>query len=244
MVPNFADYNLGSVRAWLYGGGPIGADVARRLVESYGTTEFRQVYGMTETGPVGTVLYPEEQLTKAGSIGKFALAGVDLRVVGDNGIDVEPEQIGEIWLRADTVMQGYLDDPEATAVAFAEGNWYRTGDLARTDEDGYLFIVDRAKDMIITGGENVYSKEVEDVISGHPDVVDVAVVGKPNEEWGETVVAHVVWREPGVIDADDIKTYLSDKLARYKIPREVEFVTVLPRTPTGKIQKHLIRSAS
>jgi feruloyl-CoA synthase len=199
---------------------------------------------MTETGPVGTVLYPEEQLTKAGSIGKFALAGVDLRVVGDNGIDVEPEQIGEIWLRADTVMQGYLDDPEASAAAFADGDWYRTGDLARTDEDGYLFIVDRAKDMIITGGENVYSKEVEDVISGHPDVVDVAVVGKPNEEWGETVVAHVVWREPGVIDADDIKTYLSDKLARYKIPREVEFVTVLPRTPTGKIQKHLIRSAS
>ncbi|MFE4500827.1 class I adenylate-forming enzyme family protein [Rhodococcus sp. NPDC056743] len=244
LVPNFADYNLSSVRAWLYGGGPIGADVARRLVESYGTTEFRQVYGMTETGPVGTVLYPEEQLTKAGSIGKYALAGVDLRVVGGDGIDVGVGQIGEIWLRADTVMQGYLDDPQATAAAFADGDWYRTGDLARSDEDGYLFIVDRAKDMIITGGENVYSKEVEDVISGHPDVVDVAVVGKPNTEWGETVVAHVVWREPGAIDADDIKNYLSDKLARYKIPREVEFVTVLPRTPTGKIQKHLIRAAS
>ena len=116
--------------------------------------------------------------------------------------------------------------------------------LARKDADGYLFIVDRAKDMIITGGENVYSKEVEDVISGHPDVVDVAVVGKPNEEWGETVVAHVVWREPDVISADDIKDYLSDKLARYKIPREVVFATILPRTPTGKIQKHLIRAAS
>lgn len=244
LVPNFADYNLGSVRAWLYGGGPIGADVARRLVESYGTTEFRQVYGMTETGPVGTVLYPEEQLSKAGSIGRVALAGVDLRLVADDGTDAEPDQIGEIWLRADTVMQGYLDDPAATKAAFADGGWYRTGDLARKDADGYLFIVDRAKDMIITGGENVYSKEVEDVISGHPDVVDVAVVGKPNEEWGETVVAHVVWREPDVISADDIKDYLSDKLARYKIPREVVFATILPRTPTGKIQKHLIRAAS
>ena len=106
LVPNFADYNLGSVRAWLYGGGPIGADVARRLVESYGTTEFRQVYGMTETGPVGTVLYPEEQLSKAGSIGRVALAGVDLRLVADDGTDAEPDQIGEIWLRADTVMPG------------------------------------------------------------------------------------------------------------------------------------------
>ncbi len=201
---------------------------------------------MTETGPVGTVLYPpEEQLSKAGSIGRVALAGVDLRLVADDGTDAEPNQIGEIWLRADTVMQGYLDDPPAaTKAAFADGGWYRTGDLARKDADGYLFIVDRAKDMIITGGENVYSKEVEDVISGHPDVVDVAVVGKPNEEWGETVVAHVVWREPDVISADDIKDYLSDKLARYKIPREVVFATILPRTPTGKIQKHLIRAAS
>ena len=151
LVPNFADYNLGSVRAWLYGGGPIGADVARRLVESYGTTEFRQVYGMTETGPVGTVLYPEEQLSKAGSIGRVALAGVDLRLVADDGTDAEPDQIGEIWLRADTVMQGYLDDPAATKAAFADGGWYRTGDLARKDADGYLFIVDRAKDMIIHG---------------------------------------------------------------------------------------------
>ncbi|KAF0962693.1 class I adenylate-forming enzyme family protein [Rhodococcus sp. T7] len=182
-VPDFAAYDLSSVRAWLYGGGPIGADV-----------------------PAGG--------------------------------------IGEIWVRTDTVMQGYLDDPDPTAAVFADDGWYRTGDLARTDDDGYLFIVDRAKDMIITGGENVYSKEVEDAISGHPDVVDVAVVGRPHPEWGETVVAHVVWREPDVVGADDLRDYLSDKLARYKIPRDYVFATVLPRTPTGKIQKHLIRTAS
>ncbi|MFF2028488.1 class I adenylate-forming enzyme family protein, partial [Streptomyces sp. NPDC058171] len=165
-VPGFADYDLSSVRAWLYGGGPIGADVARRLVESYRTTRFYQVYGMTETGPVGAVLYPEEQLTKAGSIGRVALAGVDMRLAGPGGADVPAGGIGEIWVRTDTVMQGYLDDPDATAAVFADGGWYRTGDLARKDDDGYLFIVDRAKDMIITGGENVYSKEVEDAISG------------------------------------------------------------------------------
>ncbi|MFD9666693.1 class I adenylate-forming enzyme family protein [Rhodococcus sp. NPDC059968] len=243
-VPDFADYDLSSVRAWLYGGGPIGADVARRLVESYRTTRFYQVYGMTETGPVGAVLYPEEQLAKAGSIGRAALAGVDMRLAGLDGCDVPAGEIGEIWLRTETVMQGYLDDPGATAAVFADGGWYRTGDLARKDDGGYLYIVDRAKDMIITGGENVYSKEVEDAISGHPDVVDVAVVGRPHPEWGETVVAHVVWREPDVVGADDIRDYLSDKLARYKIPRDYVFATVLPRTPTGKIQKHLIRSAS
>ncbi|MFD6061700.1 class I adenylate-forming enzyme family protein [Rhodococcus wratislaviensis] len=243
-VPDFADYDLSSVRAWLYGGGPIGADVARRLVESYRTTRFYQVYGMTETCPVGAVLYPEEQLEKAGSIGRAALAGVDMRLAGPDGVDVPAGEIGEIWLRTETVMQGYLDDPAATAAVFADGGWYRTGDLARQDDVGYLFIVDRAKDMIITGGENVYSKEVEDAISGHPDVVDVAVVGRPHPEWGETVVAHVVWREPDVVGADDICDYLSDKLARYKIPRDYVFATVLPRTPTGKIQKHLIRSAS
>src|SRR3546814_19520286 len=106
---------------------------------------------MTGTGPGGTWLYAEEQWSKAGSIGRVALAGVDLRLVADDGTDAEPDQIGEIWLRADTVMQGYLDDPAATKAAFADGGWYRTGDLARKDADGYLFIVDRAKDMIITG---------------------------------------------------------------------------------------------
>ncbi|QNG20629.1 long-chain fatty acid--CoA ligase [Rhodococcus triatomae] len=243
LVPNFDEYDLTSVRAWLYGGGPIGPDVARRLIESYRTTSFYQVYGMTETGPVGTVLYPEEQLAKAGSIGRVALAGVDMRLVSADGSDAGPGEIGEIWLRSETVMTGYLDDPAATEAAFDPGSWYRTGDLARSDEDGYLFVVDRAKDMIVTGGENVYSKEVEDAISAHPDIVDVAVVGKPHPEWGETVVAHIVIREPGVVDGDALRSFLADRIARYKIPREYVVRTVLPRTPTGKIQKHLIRAA-
>ncbi len=192
MLPDFARYDLSSVRAWVYGGGPIGAEMARKLATAYRSDRFYQVYGMTETGPTGTTLYPEEQVERAGSIGRVALPGVDMRVVRDDGEDAGPGDTGEIWLRTGSVMDGYLHDAQATAAAFAPGGWYRTGDLARLDDAGYLFIVDRTKDMVITGGENVYSKEVEDAISAHPQVADVAVVGRPHPEWGETVIAHVV----------------------------------------------------
>jgi feruloyl-CoA synthase len=240
-VPDVARYDLSSVRALLYGGGPIGPDVARRLMDSYRTDRFYQVYGMTETGPLGTALYPSEQLTKAGSIGKIAMPGVDLRLVLDDGQEAAAGQVGEIWMRSEAMMLGYLADPQATAAAFADGDWYRTGDLAKKDNDGYLFIVDRAKDVIITGGENVYSKEVEDVISAHSGVAEVAVVGRAHSEWGETVIAYVIRAAASDVDGNSLKHYLADKMAPYKIPREFYFVDALPRTPTGKLQKHLIR---
>ncbi|MGH9576383.1 MAG: class I adenylate-forming enzyme family protein [Terriglobales bacterium] len=183
MLPNFGDFDLGSIRAWIYGGGPIGAEVAAQLAAAYKSDRFYQVYGMTETGPVGTTLYPEEQVRKAGSIGRVALPGVDMRVVREDGTDAAPGQIGEIWLKAGSTMLGYLNDAQATAQAFS-GDWYRSGDLARLDDEGYLFIVDRTTDMIITGGENVYSKEVEDALSSHPAIHDVAVVGRPHPHWG------------------------------------------------------------
>ena len=241
MLPDFARYDLSSVRAWIYGGGPIGADMARKLAAAYRSDRFYQVYGMTETGPTGTTLYPEEQLEHAGSIGRVALPGVDLRVVRDDGGDAEPGDTGEIWLRTGSVMDGYLHDPEATAAAFAPGGWYRTGDLARLDDAGYLFIVDRTRDMVVTGGENVYSKEVEDALSAHPQVADVAVVGRPHPEWGETVIAHVVPRGEAAPDAQALHNFLAERLARYKIPREFIFAASLPRTPTGKLQKFLLR---
>ena len=240
-VPNFAEFDLGSVRAWIYGGGPIGAELAQKLAVAYRSDRFFQVYGMTETGPTGTALYPEEQVSKAGSIGRVALPGIQMRLVCSDGRDARPGDTGDIWLRSPAVMSGYLDNPEATAEAFAEGGWYKSGDLARMDDDGYLFMVDRAKDMIVTGGENVYSKEVEDVLSAHPDVLDVAVVGKPHPEWGETVVAHVVARPGTKPTGDSLRAYMADKLAKYKIPREWVFPASLPRTPTGKLQKFLLR---
>lgn len=215
--------------------------MSKQLAAAYRSDRFFQVYGMTETGPTGTALYPQEQVSKAGSIGRVALPGIQMRLVCSDGRDARPGDTGDIWLRSPAVMSGYLDNPEATAEAFAEGGWYKSGDLARMDEDGYLFMVDRAKDMIVTGGENVYSKEVEDVLSAHPEVLDVAVVGKPHPEWGETVVAHVVVKPGTQPSGDSLRAYMADKLAKYKIPREWVFREGLPRTPTGKLQKFLLR---
>lgn len=240
LLPHFDSFDLSHVRAWIYGGGPIDAVTARMLAERYRSDRFYQVFGMTETGPTGTALYPEEQVAKAGSIGRYAVAGADLKVMRDETTEAAPGETGEIWMRCQSMMLGYHDDPEATAAAFHDG-WYRSGDLARIDADGYLFIVDRLKDMIVTGGENVYSKEVEDVLAAHPAVAEAAVIGTPHEEWGETVTAFIVPRADASLDEAAITAHCTAALARYKIPRIIRLVDNLPRTPTGKLQKFLLR---
>lgn len=237
---DLADFDFSTMRRWTYGGAPIGAEVARQLQQAYRSENFYQVYGMSEMGPTGTALYPHEQIAKAGSIGRCGMPGVDLRVVRADGGDAAPGETGEIWLAGDTRMVGYLDNDDATAEAF-EGRWYRSGDVARLDEDGYIYIVDRTKDVIITGGENVYSQEVEEAIRPRADVLDVAVIGRPHPEWGETVVAVVVPVDGASIALDDLRNDLSDKLARYKIPREIVLVDQLPRNPSGKLTKHVLR---
>ncbi len=240
IIPNFDSFDLTSMRAWIYGGGPISSDVAKMLIEKYKTNNFYQVYGMTESGPAGTVLLPKEQLKKAGSIGKTGLPGCDIRIVKNDGKDAKPGETGEIWLRADSMMKGYYKNSEATKDAF-EDDWYKTGDVAKIDEDGYLFIVDRIKDMIVTGGENVYSKEVEDVIITIPGIVGVAVIGLPYLEWGETVAAFIMKSKDSDVTKELIQEYLSDKLAKYKIPRQIFFVDNLPYTPSGKVMKYKLR---
>jgi feruloyl-CoA synthase len=240
-VPDLGSFDLSSVRAWIYGAGPLDADSARRLMAAYGSDAFHQVYGMSETGPVGSSLPPADQVTKAGSIGRGGMPGVELRVVRADGADAEAGETGEIWLRSDTRMTGYLDDPAATAEVFA-GDWYRSGDLGRIDADGFVTVVDRMKDVIITGGENVASQEVEGALRGHPDVLDVAVVGRPHPQWGETVVAYVVPRADTEPTLDGIRGWLEPRLARYKIPRELVLRADLPRTPSGKITKHVLRA--
>ncbi|MGW1125864.1 class I adenylate-forming enzyme family protein [Streptomyces sp. NPDC002526] len=239
-VPDFASYDLSSVRAWIYGAGPLDADTARRLMKAYGSEDFHQVYGMSETGPVGASLPPAEQVAKAGAIGRGGMPGVELRVVRQDGTDAGAGETGEIWLRSDTRMVGYLDDEKATAEVFA-GDWYRSGDLGRVDEDGFVTVVDRMKDVIITGGENVASQEVEGALRGHPDVLDVAVVGRPHPQWGETVVAVVVPREGAALDLEGVRAWLETRIARYKAPRELVLRPALPRTPSGKITKHVLR---
>ncbi|SDL06837.1 class I adenylate-forming enzyme family protein [Streptomyces indicus] len=240
-VADFADFDLTSVRAWIYGAGPLDADTARRLMKAYGSKNFHQVYGMSEMGPVGSSLSPAEQVVKAGSIGRGGMPGVDLRVVRPDGGDAAAGETGEIWLSADTRMVGYLDDEAATAEVFA-GDWYRSGDLGRVDEDGFVTVVDRIKDVIITGGENVASQEVEGALRGHPDVLDVAVVGRPHPQWGETVVAVVVPRDGSGLALDELRSWLGPRLAKYKIPRELVLRETLPRTPSGKVTKHVLRA--
>lgn len=233
-------YDFSSIRALCYGGGPISADLAKTLLEAYRTDRFYQIYGMTEAGPTGTLLYPEEQLRKAGSIGRSAMAGVDMRLMHADGRPARAGETGEIWIRSASLMRHYLDNPEATNAA-VEGGWYKTGDLARMDEDGYLFIVDRLQDMIISGGENVYSKEVEDALLKVEGVRDCAVIGVPHPEWGETVAAVIVADNGMDVREEAVRSALRPHLAAYKIPRRFILADTLPRTPTGKVVKPELR---
>jgi len=240
VLSDFDSFDLSSMRVWIYGGGPIDAHTARRLSDRYRSEAFFQVFGMTEAGPAGTALRPEEQLTKAGSIGQFATAGCDLKVMENPELEVGPGGTGEIWMRCQSMMLGYWRDPAATDAAFHDG-WYRTGDVAHVDADGYLFIVDRLRDMIVTGGENVYSKEVEDVLATHPDIAEVAVIGVPHETWGETVTAVVVLRKGSTFEPKIIRAWATKRLARFKVPRVFHVAQELPRTPSGKVTKGPLR---
>ena len=237
----FSDYDFSTIRRWNYGGSPIDRSTAAMLIEAYGTDQFFNLFGMSEMGPTGCMLRPEDQLRKAGSVGRTAMVGNAMRVVKADGTDAGPGETGEIWFTGDTRMREYLNNPTATEAAF-EGDWYKTGDIARVDEDGYLYIVDRTKDVIIVGGENVYSLEVEEAIIAHERVADVAVVAKPDGEWGEKVVAFITTAAEQPFDVEELRDYLADKLARYKLPREVIITEELPRNPSGKLLKHKLRS--
>ncbi|WP_396453530.1 class I adenylate-forming enzyme family protein [Leucobacter aridicollis] len=234
-------FDLSSARIWFAGGAPIGKDTMQTMRAAYPSGGFQQVYGMSEMGPVGTVLRPEDQERKAGSVGHAGMPGVDIRVVTLDGRDALPGETGEIWMRSDTRMVGYLGNDEATAKAF-DGDWYKSGDLARLDEDGYLFIADRINDMIISGGENVYTLEVENAAREHPGVADIAVVSKPHPEWGETVVAVVVPAADGGPTLEELREFLGERLARYKVPRDLVSIDALPRNPSGKVLKHRLRA--
>ena len=240
MIPNFGDFNLSSMKAWVYGGGPIAPETVKKLAQSYKSDRFFQVYGMTEAGPTGTVLVPEDHKEHAGSIGNKALPGARMKVMKDTLTEAGPGESGEIWLKAGSMMKEYLNKPEATRDAFHDG-WYRTGDMAKIDKDGFLFIIDRMKDMIVTGGENVYSKEVEDRIMEHPGIAESAVIGSSHPDWGETVEAVIVPGKDQEPTEEELKAFLSERLAKYKIPRKFHFVSELPHTPSGKVMKYKLR---
>ena len=234
-----------ALRMVFYASAPMPVGLLRRGIERLGPI-FMQGYGQTESGPLATTLRPEEHelagpaAERLESCGR-AVAGVDLRVLDGDGNECEPGAVGELAIRSPFNMIGYLGQPELTTATLANG-WLRTGDMARIDTAGYVFIVDRKKDMIISGGENIYPREVEEVLHLHPAVAEAAVIGVPDELWGEAPVALVVVRDrPQDELAQELHLFCRDRLARYKCPKLVQICDSLPKTPTGKVIKRELR---
>ena len=224
-----------------YGASPISDDLLLRAKARFACA-FTQFYGMTETTGAGTLLADDAHdpaLGKLRSCGK-AWAGMELRIVDGAGREVGVGEVGEIVLRGPVVMRGYWNKPEATVQATREG-WMHTGDAAYADAEGYVFIYDRVKDMIVTGGENVYPAEVENAIFGHPDVADVAVIGVPDAKWGEAVKAMVVLKPGATPDAANVIAWARTRIAGFKAPGSVDFVAAIPRNITGKILRRELR---
>ncbi|MFT9817414.1 class I adenylate-forming enzyme family protein [Lysinibacillus sp. NPDC056185] len=237
-MPRLQTADLSSMKWWSYGGAPLSQNEVRHLQEAFRTENLTCVYGLTEAGPNGSILFGEEHATKAGSVGRRAPLGGELRIINDNGEDVSVGEVGEIVIFGEGNMLGYYKDDMATKAAFIDG-WLKTGDLARLDEDGYIWIVDRKKDVILSGGVNIYPKEIEDSMLSYEGIFEVAVIGVPHPEWGETVKA--VYAAKTEIEEDELKAYLEEHLAKYKIPRIFERVEALPRNASGKILKQSLK---
>lgn len=237
--PEFDRHDLSSLRKGYYGAAIMPVEVLRELSRRLPNVRLWNFYGQTEMSPVATILKPEEQFTKPGSAGKACL-NVETILVDDEGRPVPPGTVGEIVHRSPHAMLGYWNDPEKTAEAF-RGGWFHSGDLGVMDEDGYLTVVDRKKDMIKTGGENVASREVEEVIYRHPKVSEVAVIGIPHPYWIEAVTAVVVPKAGETIDPEEILSLCRQHLAGFKVPKYVVTVDRLPKNPSGKILKRELR---
>ncbi|CAN5375866.1 fatty acid--CoA ligase [soil metagenome] len=243
-APQIRETDLSSLRLVVYGAAPIPAELLKQAMTIF-PCGFQQVYGLTETTGAITLLPPEDHdpndTRKLLSCG-YAQEGVELRIVGDDGEVMAPGTVGEIAVRSPQIMGGYWKLPEATARAM-QGDWFFTGDAGYLDDKGYLYIFDRVKDMIVSGGENIYPAEVESALFGHPAVADVAVIGVPDERWGEAVKAVVVKKADADVSPGELIGWARERIAGYKLPKSVDFIEALPRNPTGKILKRELRKA-
>jgi long-chain acyl-CoA synthetase len=241
--PNLGKWDLSSVKRASYGGAPAAPELVERIEQVFPNLRktLTTAYGLTETASVATAQSGEDYFAHPGSVGR-AVPTVEVRVVDDRGNDVPTGDRGEVWIKGPTVMaRGYWRRPDANAAALTDG-WFHTGDIGYLDDDGFLYLVDRAKDMIIRGGENVYSVEVEHVLFDHPDVIDAAVVGVPHKTLGEEVKAVVQLKPGSAATADDIRAFCREHLADFKVPEHVEVRDEpLPRNPAGKVLKNLLR---
>jgi fatty-acyl-CoA synthase len=237
--PSAAQRDLSALRMMCWGAAPASETLLRRMAEVFPDALNVAVFGQTEMSPVTCALEGEDALRKIGSVGR-SVASVAMRVVDAQLNDVPQGEIGEIVYQGPTVMQGYWRNPEATEQAFA-GGWFHSGDLVRVDDEGFVYVVDRVKDMIISGGENIYCAEVENALAAHPDIVEVGVIGRPHPKWGETPVAVAALRDGATLDIEALRTWATGSLARYKLPTVLEIVPALPRNAAGKVAKEALR---
>jgi acyl-CoA synthetase (AMP-forming)/AMP-acid ligase II len=240
-TPEIAHADLSTLKTVAYGASPIAQDVLERAQARFGCS-FLQFYGMTETVGAGTYLPAAAHDAAKGKLRSCGIPwpGVEVKVVDAHDNEVPLGEVGEIVIKAPIVMKGYFNKPDATAEAIRDG-WMHTGDAAYQDKDGYFFIYDRVKDMIVTGGENVYPAEVENAVFGHPSVADVAVIGVPDDKWGEAVKAVVVLKPGAAADEGSIIAHAREKVAAYKVPKSIDFVDAIPRNPTGKVLRRELR---
>jgi acyl-CoA synthetase (AMP-forming)/AMP-acid ligase II len=238
-VPNASEYDLSSIKRCGYGAAPMAPELVRKSIDLFKTDQFYNLCGLTEAGPGGILLGPEGHKHHLGKGGKAAFL-TEARVVDEEGKDINPGAVGEFVIKGESIMKEYYKKPEETAKTIKDG-WLYTGDLATIDDEGYITLVDRKKDMIISGGENVYSIEVEEVLYEHPAVMEAAIIGLPDEVWGEAVCAVIVPKQNAVVDEQELKSFCRQKLAGYKVPRKIFIEEALPRNASGKILKYQLR---
>jgi long-chain acyl-CoA synthetase len=236
-VPDHERYDTSTLRCCASGGAPMPVELMRGFEAAF-NCQILEGYGLSETSPVASFNHPDRE-RKPGSIGT-PIAGVEMKIVDDSDNELPPGEVGEIVIRGHNVMKGYWQRPEATAEAMRDG-WFHTGDLARTDADGYFFIVDRKKDMIIRNGFNVYPREIEEVLYEHPAVREAAVVGFPHDEFGEEIAAAVSLKDGVAVTPEELRDFVKEQVAAFKYPRQVWIVDELPKGPTGKILKREIQ---
>lgn len=232
-------YSFDTLRIFGYGAAPMPYELIKQLKDTFPNVKVQNFYGQTENSPATSTLLDEYAMTKIGSVGR-PLARTELKIVDANGDEVPIGEVGEICVKGPQIMQGYLRNPEETSKTII-GDWLHSGDLGRLDDEGFLYIVDRKKDMIIRGGENIYPIEVEEVLYQIPQVLEAAIVGVPHEVYGEVPKAFVVVKDGETLTEGDVLAYCATQLAKYKLPYEVDFLQALPRNASGKVLKHTLR---
>ena len=238
-MPDLDKYDTSSLKAWFSGAAVLPTELRNRFTEAFPQVKIFDCFGQTESNALVSMLRPSDAERKVASVGR-AIPFVEIRVVDDQDRDVPVGEVGEAIYRGPTIMREYYNSPEATAAAFRNG-WFHSGDAVRRDEEGFIYVVDRKTDMIISGGENIYPAEIEEVLFKHPKILEAAVIGVHDEQWGESVKAIVVTKPGQTLTEEEVIEFCKDRLASYKKPRSVDFIDALPRNPAMKVLKRVLR---